>query len=223
MMTDAQRDTLIQETVQKFINDEEMFTSVDIANAIKKEGIWVRNTEVRDWLRNNYDFDDLFENYESDRIPVCNGTRYATVYLPAYRNADEYEPTNQKALTPSEVEKIRRDKEGSSDDSDDQTPAKANSKYKDMDVADLLDDTELERVIYSHERIKIPGVMIRKMGYKPGDSVDASVIKTHSPIPKRLKVNKDYRLSIPRDCVKWGVSPVKVKLKENKEIVFEKA
>lgn len=61
------------------------------------------------------------------------------------------------------------------------------------------------------------------MGYKPGDNVDPSVVKTHSPIPKRLKVNKDYRLSIPRDCVKWGVSPVKVKLKENKEIVFEKA
>lgn len=223
MMTDAQRDSLIRETVQKFINEEEMFTSVDIANAIKKEGIWVRNTEVRDWLRTNYDFDDTFENYESDRIPVCNGTRYATVYLPAYRNADEYEPTNQKPLTPSEVEAIRRAKDGSDDI--DSTPDSSSNKsqYKKMDVADLLDDTELERVIYSHERIKIPGAMIRKMGYKPGDNVDPAVIKTHSPIPKKLKVNKDFRLSIPRQCVKWGVSPVKVKLKENKEIVFERA
>lgn len=216
MMTDAQRDSLIRETVQKYINEEEMFTSVDIANAIKKDGTWIRNTEVRDWLRTNSDFDDLFVNYESDRIAVCNGTRYATVYLPAYKNADEYEPTNQKALTPSEVEAIRRAKDGSNSSdfsSDDSVP----------DVADLLDDTEMEKVITSFERIKIPGAMIRKLGYEPGDTVDPAIIKTHLPIPNRLKVNKDYRLSIPRGCVNWGKNPIKVKLLENKEITFERA
>jgi len=217
-MTDAQRDSLIEEVVTQFIEDEEMFTSVDIANTIKKEGIWIRNIEVRDWLRENADDADIFGDYEYGPILVCNGARHATVYYPSYRNPQEYEPTNQKALTPSEVEAIHRSRHPGTN-----TPTAKDSDGKAVDLLDLLDDVEMERVIASSERIKIPGAMIRKLGYKPGDTVDPSIIKTHSPIPKRLKVNKDYRLSIPRTCVNWSNNPIKVKLKENKEIIFEKA
>jgi hypothetical protein len=209
--------SIIRAKVLQYINKEEMFTSVDISNAIKGDGEWVQNREVRDWLKSNFTNDSMFADYNRMSITVCKDSVAATLYLPAYKNPDDYEPRNQHALTPSEVESIKKAKAAQ--------PAKSTA-----DIVQILSSPSnsgnkqvgLIRVIRSTERIKIPGALIRKLGYGPGDQIDPSKIKTDKPIPGRLIVNKDYRFSVPRGCVGWDHQPVKVLLKSDK-IVFEKA
>lgn len=210
---------LIQKKVQEYISKEEMFTSVDISNAIKENGDWISNRDVRDWLKSNFSSDPMFSNYDRTSITVCNDSVAATLYHPAYKLAEDYEPRNQHALTPSEVDAIKRAKSSQ--------PAKSPA-----DIVQILRTSSastsgskqvgLVRIIRSVERIKIPGALIKKLGYQPGDRIDPSKIKTDNPIPGRLIVNKDYRFSIPRTCVGWDHQPVKILLKSDK-IVFEKA
>lgn len=212
---------LIQTKVEEYVSKEEMFTSVDISNAIKEDGEWISNRDVRDWLKSNFHSDPIFSNYCRTGISVCNDSVAATLYHPAYKLAEDYEPRNQHALTPSEVDAIKRAKSAQ--------PAKSTA-----DIVQILSTSNnststsgskqvgLVRIIRSVERIKIPGAIIKKLGYQPGDRVDPSKIKTDKPIPGRLIVNKDYRFSIPRSCVGWDHQPVKVLIKRDK-IVFEKA
>jgi len=203
-------ESLIRKQVEQFIHDEKMFTSVDIANAIKTEGEWVRNIEVTSWLRENFHKEDIFLDYRTEPIDVCGGSRSATLYLPEWADETDYNNRDQEALTPAQVNAIKEKKTRSST-----TP----------DIVDMLDgaQTIMSKVIKSKERIKIPGAMIRKLGYTPGDKVAPDVVKTHNGIPGNLIVNKDYRFSIPRSAVNWGKKPIKVNLTKDKKITFERA
>jgi len=203
-------DNLIRTKVENFVKNEKMFTSVDIANAIKGDGDWVRNIEVASWLRENFHKEDMFLEYKTTPITVCSGSRSATLYIPEWEDSDKYANRDQNPLTPKDVESIKKKKV---------------SKQSAPDIVDLLNKPQalMSKVIKSKERIKIPGEMIRKMGYTPGDKVPPDVVKAHNNIPGRLIVNKDYRFSIPRSSVNWGTAPVKVILTKDNKITFEKA
>jgi hypothetical protein len=203
----------IKAKVQEYIKKEEMFTSVDIANAIKREGVWVRVREVRDWLHANAKDQSLFGDYGQSTVIVCNGSAQATLYHPIFKDASEYTSLDQVSLTPDEVKDIQKKVAGT-------TNVKATP-----DITAIFDNTstpDLSVIIKSKERIKIPGEITRKLGLKPGDRVDPALIKTHTVITKDLYVNSDYRISIPRSSVNWAPSPVKVMLKDG-EVVFDKA
>lgn len=213
----------VQEKVVEFINDEELFTSVDIANAVKSDGLWVRNREVRDWLKENFGNKTIFKNYTTTQIKVCKGSSAATLYHPDNVNADAYLETDQHTLTPDEVKAIAKANIG-------KTKPSAAPDIKKMLVTPSFDDEEeevkapidMEIVIRSVDRIKIPGSMIRKLGWVPGQIVDPALILTSKILPGDLVVNSDYRVSIPRYSVPWGTSPVKVILQGGK-IHFKKA
>jgi hypothetical protein len=213
-----QYDATIRVKVEEFIRAEKLFTSVDIANSIKMDGIWVRNTEVRHWLQNNFNDKLLFGDYVLTPIHVCSGSSLASLYHPALSDPNSYLDRDQRSLTPDDVKAIQKSKVG--------TPNPVNAP----DIHDILstDDDEddaaptMSIVIRSTERIKIPGLMIRELGWAPGQNIDPALILTDSVLPPTLTVNNDYRVSIPRTAVKWGTNPVKVILKDGK-IHFEKA
>jgi hypothetical protein len=207
-------DVTIKTKVQEFISQEKMFTSVDIANAVKRDGIWIKNREVRDWLRANSSDSSLFGDYATTQIQVCGGTATATLYYPMFKDPDEYAERDQVALTPDEVKAIQKQRVGQ--------PVPNVTPDINQVLCSTDDDVQASTVIKTTERIKIPGYMVKKLGWAPGDRIDPAVIKTHRALPSDLYVNADYRVSIPRSVVDWGNDPVKVILKEN-EIVFDKA
>ena len=211
----------IRSTIESYVKQQEPFTSVDIANAIKKTGIWIRNSEVAAWLRKNYDTDPMFDEYQKSPILVCNDTTTASLYHSIYYDQNEYTDREQRPLTPQDVKQIKKDLKDKT--RPDTTP----------DIADVLDpnsgndeddedDDTLSITIASVDRLKIPGMLIRKLGWNPGDPIDPALIKTHRSIPSHLRVNSDYRVSIPRNTVDWGTKPVKVIYKKG-AIIFEKA
>lgn len=223
----------VQEKVTEFIKEDKMFTSVDIANAVKLEGLWVRNTEVRDWLQENFGNKALFGTYVISQISVCNGSSMASLYHPALLNPSDYVDRNQRPLTPDEVKAIAKAKIGTVKDS----AVPDLNKILDKDNEDNGDDEEddkdttntsgtkpvtMSTVLKSTERLKLPGAMIRALGWIPGQVVDPALILTTKVLSGTLTVNDDYRVSIPRSAVPWGKSPVKVTLKDGK-IHFKKA
>lgn len=214
----------VLEKVTEFIRDGKMFTSVDLANAVKLEGLWVRNREVKDWLHDHFDDEDLFVGYTITQISVCSGSSIASLYHPLQASPDHYLDRNLRPLTPDEVNTIAKTKVGSVKTS--QQPdlnSMLPDSIDDPDEDDLNDvSDEMCIVIRSKQRIKIPGAIIRGLGWAPGQTVDPALIVTEKVINGKLEVNSDYRVSIPRSAVPWGTDPVKVILRDGK-IIFEKA
>lgn len=211
----------VLEKVSEYVKEGKMFTSVDIANAVKKEGLWVRNRDVRDWLQENFSDKDLFEDYAISQIHVCNGSSVASLYHPALVDPSTYMDRDQRPLTPDEVKTISQQKVGTVKD----------SMAPDIDkmIPDPFEDDEDDDkgadftiTIRSKERIKIPGTMIKELGWVPGQNIDPALILTTNVISGNLTVNDDYRVSIPRSAVPWGKDPVNVILRNGK-IHFEKA
>jgi hypothetical protein len=215
-----QYEATVLEKVTEAIIANKMFTSVDIANAVKREGLWVRNHEVRNWLQDNFMNKSLFQDYAISQISVCNNSSFASLYHPALNDPNDYLDRDQRPLTPDDVKAIQKANAGKVKSAADINKILATS---DGDEDEEDDSTiEMSVVLNSFERLKIPGCMIRTLGWKPGQIVDPALILTTSTIPGKLKVNDDYRVSIPRNAVPWGISPVKVMLKQGK-IHFEKA
>lgn len=213
-------DTTIQEIVESAVKAEKMFTSVDIANTIKLKGIWIRNREVRNWMREAFSTPSRFPDYMISQILVCNDTTLASLYHPVWLDPSDYNDRDQKALTPVQVRNIQKQLAGS--DKDDSVPDINDVLNKDDNSDDDSNNDDLSIIIKSVDRIKIPGVIIRKLGWEPGDTIDPASIMSHRVIPSTLTVNSDYRVSIPRSAINWGTDPVKVMYQKGK-VVFEKA
>jgi len=220
----------VLEKVKEFIDQEQMFTSIDIANALKNDGLWIRNIEVRDWLHKNFQNKDLFKGYIVSPISVMNNNK-ASLYHPALGNPEDYQERNQLPFTPDQVKAIQKVKKG---------------QYKsDLDIKKILNPPKISNkssrtvnkngkklrksslnsdsvVLCSKDRLRIPAAYIRKIGWKPGDKIDPSVILTTKVISSDITVNYDNRVSIPRNSVPWGEKPVKVSYKDGK-IHFSKA
>lgn len=98
-------DTLIEAKVDEFVADEKGFTSVDICNAIKTDGTWVRNRDVAAWLRRW----SPPVGYGISKVTVIlqgGGTKQAGVYLPNSLCIADYTATSQEAMTPTEFETL---------------------------------------------------------------------------------------------------------------------
>ncbi len=150
---------IIQSQVDDFVTKDEAFTSVDIANAIKTTGVWIRNREVAAWLRSDFQSDD----YETSRIDVGGG-RQANLYHPDFFDASNYDGQNQKAMNPDDFKALHGDNTG------DVTAA--------VDTGDALDTDEEQdfnensrTVCSSLGRIWIPVSIVSQLGYKPGDTI----------------------------------------------------
>ena len=96
---------IIEKKVEEYVSRDEMFTSIDIGNAIKRDGTWVKNREVAAWLRSHVDDTNVLPDYERDTIPVNGGNAQAALYYPSWKNPDDYTERDQKALKPSDLKK----------------------------------------------------------------------------------------------------------------------
>ena len=101
-----QLEATIKAKVQDFTARHEMFTSVDISNAIKSDGIWIKNREVAEWLRTNFSDVSLFGDYQQTVIQVCGDKAEAALYHPLMTDPNIYTNRDQRALTPDDVKII---------------------------------------------------------------------------------------------------------------------
>jgi len=114
-MTDLATDNLVETKVNEFVTAEEGFTSMDICNAIKTDGTWVRNRDVAAWLRRwtapiGYSISKVTVSLQS------GASRQAGVYLPNSLCIQDYAKTQQTAMTPAEFEVLHgRDPFGDAD------------------------------------------------------------------------------------------------------------
>jgi hypothetical protein len=190
-------DMIIEEKVCEFVTKNLMFTSVDIANSIKKD-IWIRNSEVASWLRDH--FVAKFPVYTMTRIPVMNGQFLANLYYLIGANPDDYQDRNQTALSPT---------------------VSSNPQVQQSSTNVCTD----EKIISadSQGRVRIPASLVKQLGWNPGDSVDKNrVLVNNEDIPEDLIVQTDGRISFQRKCIAWGNDPVKVFINNN-NLCFEKA
>lgn len=96
---------IIKTTVEEFLQQGKMFTSLDIANTIKLSGTWIRNREVASYLRQNVMSLtwNLGVSYSATliRVTLANGDpTQAYLYHPFGTDAGDYTETNQQALDP---------------------------------------------------------------------------------------------------------------------------
>lgn len=155
------KNQIIRETVKEFVENEKLFTSVDIGNAVKRKNLSmdVRNREVAAWLRKNTPTDDILQDYDTVPISVNNGQHTATLYFPHWADPEDYASRDQKALGPDDISDLRQqagldtsknpsnkcDQNSESSDeavsttleSSDSSPRYDDSK---VDIADLFDD-----------------------------------------------------------------------------------
>lgn len=104
----------IKAVIAEFMQANRLFTSVDIANHIKKSGTFIRNRDVATYLRNQW-FNICNEidcDYQTEVIMVGENNDIATfLYLPFGELASNYTETNQKALSPDDLKKDEEEEE----------------------------------------------------------------------------------------------------------------
>jgi hypothetical protein len=200
----CQSNALIEMKVNEFVGQQKMFTSVDIANAIKCDGKWVRNREVAAWLRSNVA--SSYGNYTTTTIEVSGG-RQATLYHPLNADSSTYDSRDQRALKPNEVD----------------GPSKTVSKNisKSQTTVRNASQTSDDGIILKGKRIRIPASLIKQLGWQPGDSIDSDkIVINGAPLSPNLKVTTESRVSVARKSLNLGDSKVKVFI-ENGKIHFE--
>ena len=87
---------IIEAKVKEFVAGVKSFTSIDIANEIKKGGHWVRNRDVAKWLREEFQY--LWDGYTKKIIDVDDGYE-AILYYSHLIDPDEYVTTDLVAIT----------------------------------------------------------------------------------------------------------------------------
>lgn len=241
----------IRDMVNVFVAQSKPFTSVDIANEIKRKtlSMSVRNRDVAAWLRINAASDSSMQDYDRVQISVNNGQQTATLYFPHWSDPEDYVSRDQKALGPDDIDDLKRQakavspqvaqttpvEEDDDDDEEDPQTASSDDRYEDskIDIVDVFDDgsqynpdgtgVKIKRKLSSVERLWIPTDIAKAANMLPGDTVDIQRVMIHSgTLNPNLKVHHDGRFAIPRRCVGYNTDPIKVFLKDNK-IYFEKA
>jgi hypothetical protein len=104
-MCTVDEERIIKMTVEEFLQQGKMFTSVDVANKIKLSGAWIRNHEVAGYLRGNVlgIARMLMMVYKQTMIPVtlADGSVTETyLYHPVNTDANDYTDRDQRALDP---------------------------------------------------------------------------------------------------------------------------
>jgi len=231
--------TEVQDVVKRFVGMGTMFTSVDVANEVKRSGTWRRNSDVAAEVRRIFRAQECgFGVYESSSIDVLGGSKNAMLYHMSGTDPDDYQDRDQQALRPSDVpQAMKKSTKKAAKKAATAAPAiqkttVLNRSKRTMttmasnptDISSVLDtNIIMSKVVRSKERIKIAAPMIRQLGWVPGQQADLSRIKTHKALKVGVIVSKECRVSIPRKAVKWGSLPVKVMLTDANEIIFARA
>ena len=98
---------IIKSFLNDFIKDQKIFTSVDLSNKIKQEGMWISNTEVANELKDIFNNEDIFDGYATQRTVLedNNGTRVnALVYYPCDQKSSDAKYV--ESITPQEFDRI---------------------------------------------------------------------------------------------------------------------
>jgi hypothetical protein len=187
----------------EFVAKNAMFTSIDIANSIKKNGAWVRNSEVAKWLRDNAL--SIAPSYNSVKIVVKNNHN-ASLYFPSNANPDDYKDRDQDALPP--VQKTQTS----------QTHTQTVNLW-----SKILDGPKKVEIRCDKDaRLRIPAELVKQLGWGPGDKVDkAKILVNQQDIHDDLVVHSDGRIAFPRHCVAWGDGPVLAFISQG-SLCFEK-
>lgn len=99
-------ETEIKAVIAEFMQANRLFTSVDVANHIKRAGTFIRNRDVAAYLRNEWFniCNELDCDYRTEMIMVGENHDVATfLYLPFDESINNYTETNQKALSPDDL------------------------------------------------------------------------------------------------------------------------
>lgn len=216
---------VIKAKVESFINDQKMFTSINIANAIKKDGIWIRNTVVAEWLRDNFQEvnEDLGDNYIVNLIFVKNNTLKANLYFPFFSDPDNFNDRDADALTPDDFFKLHNyhynDAKASPVNKQINPPVTSVTSVTPVTqpTAPVAPVNLKVRTITekANDRLKIPAAFIKALGLKPGDNVAASDKVKIPDLPSGIIVQKDFRVSIPRKLLSLGKGPVRICIKDS--------
>jgi len=107
--------TLLLEVINYFVQNEKLFTSVDIANTIKLSGTWISNAHVAKFLRDQ--MSEIAPHYYNASIevtiPASKELTLATLYYPPTNCPADYtaDQRAQRALAPQEVTELEEEAE----------------------------------------------------------------------------------------------------------------
>ena len=111
-MTQNEKRIMLRAILTNLCINEEMFTSVEVANGVKRLGFWMRNREVAEYMRIN--IVDIAKEYgveyKTSHIHVdsfgVDGKYYncALCYHPILSDYRHYQSRDLKAITPDEFE-----------------------------------------------------------------------------------------------------------------------
>lgn len=221
---------IIKNKVKEFITNQKMFTSVNLTNAIKKDGIWINNSGVAEWLRNNFEEvnEELGDSYHSSLILVMNDSRKANLYYPFFADPNNFNDRNTDALTPDEFQALHGysftdAKAKPQSKAAGNTVAPAVASVTNVNLASVPQTSKTVAPINfpartitekSKDRIRIPGAFIKALGLNPGDNVAASQKIKIPNLSKNIKVQSDYRVSILRSSLSLGKGPVRMFIKD---------
>jgi len=92
-------DEAVQEVEKRFIHENKSFTSLDVGNELKEQGVNVRQREVSPIVREHFK-GDLYDGTGFTRtlIPVRHGNESAFLYLHIDSDPNEYSTTNQETV-----------------------------------------------------------------------------------------------------------------------------
>jgi len=207
---------VIEEKVKEFIGSNKMFTSVDIANSIKQDKVWIKNSDVASFLRANI-VQLSSGQYNKILVDVLGGSKKANLYYPIGTDPFDYKDLDQVALTPVDIGVDPDPVAGT------QTIPPINTISGTSNVnSGQSSDPRIKVRPDSQCRLRIPAVLVKQIGLNPGDHVDKSkILVNNKDISTALTVRSDGRIEISRECVAWGDGPVYVVVKNN-VICFEK-
>lgn len=147
---------IIKGVVQSFVKTEVSFTSVDIANEIKKMGIWIRNREVSQELK--YLFNTDMDDYQMTEIKVKRAEDEEDVTALLYHHSNkshlDYLNTEAKPLNPSNFLKAEITKtpykyidiiEKDSIINSSKTQVKQDKTKQDKTKQDVVDDKDTDK------------------------------------------------------------------------------
>lgn len=99
----------IENITNYFVKNKISFTSVDVSNEYKKNGLWKKNSEISKILRK--DFDLISNDYQISEIEVKraedNKTVNAILYHHKSINPKDYDNLEGKPMKPDELLKTR--------------------------------------------------------------------------------------------------------------------
>lgn len=99
----------IENIINYFVKNKISFTSVDVSNEYKKNGIWKKNSEISKILKK--DFDLISNNYQISEIEVKRAEDNKTVNAILYHHQSidpkDYDNLEGKPMKPEELLKTR--------------------------------------------------------------------------------------------------------------------